>query len=146
MAEFIVGTVLAVIPLVLKGFSEYADFAVKFETFMRYSSELQKLDMVMRAQSWIVQNRAFQLLESLCGDSEKVRAFLSGEVPISLDGLDISDARLSRLNEMSNGFELWRSALLQVTSATNSINQRLNSLRPRIGNDAVSQYSQRYTC
>ncbi|KAK3368946.1 hypothetical protein B0T24DRAFT_707144 [Lasiosphaeria ovina] len=52
MAEFAVATVLAVLPLVLSAFDQYAEMATNFKTVSHYSSELRELDLVMRTQNW----------------------------------------------------------------------------------------------
>ncbi|OIW27271.1 hypothetical protein CONLIGDRAFT_715781 [Coniochaeta ligniaria NRRL 30616] len=147
MAEFVVGTVLAVLPLVLKGFSEYAELATKFKTFTRYSSELRELNRVMSTQSWLVQDFAVQLLESICGDSKKARGLLSGREHILLDGLHIGEARVAQLLDMQDGFDLWNAALLQINSAIDAICQRLKNLHPAQGapgiEDDIKQFKRK---
>lgn len=133
MAELIVGTVLGVLPLVLKGFNEYAEIAIKFKTLTHYSSELRNLDVVMKTQSWIVHELAVQLLESICGNSKKARDLLATGEHVLLDGVAIDEARLARLVDMQDGFDLWNVSLLQINSAIDVICRRLETLHPETG-------------
>ncbi|KAJ5675814.1 hypothetical protein N7462_008711 [Penicillium macrosclerotiorum] len=120
--EFIVGTVLAGIPLVLEAYDRYRKLSEGFDTFRNHSRELTKLDTVMKTQKTLFRANVIKLITEITNDPEKARNLLSESHRENLQKLKLPNvndsARIDSLREM---FSTWNSVLELVLHTATAI-------------------------
>ncbi|KAL2691421.1 hypothetical protein Neosp_001806 [[Neocosmospora] mangrovei] len=120
--EFIVGTVLGGVPIVLEAYDRYWDLSEGFTTFRQYSKELVKLDTILKTQKTLFRGNIIKLLTAIGNDPERARGLLSERSPETWQTLMPewinSEQRLESLRET---FTSWESTLKQVLSSVEAI-------------------------
>jgi hypothetical protein len=120
--EFIVGTVLAGVPIVLEAYNRYWDLSESFSTFRHYSKELIKLDTIINTQKTLFRGNVIKLLTAITNDQEKARNLLSDSskekwVELKLPAVYISN----RLESLQEAFASWDATLGLVVSSVTAI-------------------------
>ncbi|KAJ5541185.1 hypothetical protein N7494_006261 [Penicillium frequentans] len=118
--EFIVGTALAGIPIVLEAYDCYGKLSEGLNTFRHYSRELTKLDTIMKTQKTLFRANVIKLLTAVTNDQVKAQNLLSDSNRESLRRLKLPNiddgTRIESLQEM---FSSWNATLeLVLTTAT----------------------------
>lgn len=110
--EFIVGTALAGIPVVLEAYDRYWKLSEALKTFRHYLTELTTLDTIMMTQKTLFRANVTKLLTAITNDQEKARNLLSDSNSAKLEEVKLSTAydgiRVESLQEM---FESWKNML-----------------------------------
>ncbi|KAK0616549.1 hypothetical protein B0T14DRAFT_568143 [Immersiella caudata] len=131
MAEFVVGTALAVLPLALKGIALYAEVATNFRVLINYPSEIQELSVTLRANDFLVRFAATRLIGSICGgDLKMADELLAVPEQALLIGLNVSSMPMGLLEGMGEVFDLWTETLQTVHLKLDTIKQRLDKMYP----------------
>jgi hypothetical protein len=126
--EFIIGTALAGIPIVLEVYDRYWDFSEGLSTFRHHSRELTKLNTIMKTQKTLFRANVIKLLTAITNDPEKARSLLSDsrenlqklKLPIPYDS-----TRIESLQEL---FGSWKSTLELVSTTATAICLEVESL------------------
>lgn len=143
--EFIVGTVLAGVPIVLEAYDHYERLSQGCSTFRHYSRELAKLDTVMKIQRTLFRANIIKLLTVLTNDPT-ARDLLAQDAPTQWDGLNIpvpcgqDRNRLEALGEM---FDSWEATLDLVLQSIEAICLELESFRVD-STETLKQLSRRF--
>ncbi|KAJ5792726.1 uncharacterized protein N7503_008704 [Penicillium pulvis] len=120
--EFIVGTALAGIPIVLEVYDRYWQLSEGLNTFRHSSRELTKLDTIMKTQKTLFRANVIKLLTSITNDREKARNLLSDSHSENLQRLKlptiVDRARIESLQEM---FGSWNDTLELVLNTATAI-------------------------
>lgn len=128
--EFIAGTVLAGVPIVLEAYDRYWDLSKGFTTFRQYSKELVKLDTILKTQKTLFRGNVIKLLTAITGDQERARGSLSERSQETWQTLQLetinSEQRLESLRET---FTSWKATLDQVLSSVTAICLEVESCR-----------------
>lgn len=142
--EFIVGTVLAGVPIVVKAYERYWQLSKGCSTFRHYSRELIKLDTIMKTQKTLFHGNIIKLLTVLTNDPT-ARDLLSDEqtwatlqIPVSC-GEDPN--RVDALREM---FDSWQATLDLVLQSTETICLELEGFRMPDSRESLKQLSKRF--
>lgn len=143
--EFIVGTVLAGVPIVLETYEHYARLSQGCSTFRHYSRELAKLDTVMKIQKTLFRGNLIKLLTALT-DDPTARDLLARDASAQWQALNIAvpcgqdQNRLDALGEM---FESWEETLDLVRQSIEAICLELESFRLD-STEPIKQISKRF--
>jgi hypothetical protein len=128
--EFVVGTCLGGIPIVLEAYDRYWDLSAGCSTFRNYSKELAKLDTIMKAQKTLFRGNVVKLLIAITNDPEKARDLLSLDQTDGRDELrGLKILANNRLDSMKEAFESWEMCLRQVFSAVTAICLEVETFR-----------------
>lgn len=120
--EFIVGTALAGIPIVLEAYDRYWDISEGLNTFRHYSRELTKLDTIMKTQKTLFRANVIKLLTAITNDQEKARTLLSGSNKEDLRRLQLPTVEDStRVESLQELFGSWNAILELVLSTATAI-------------------------
>jgi hypothetical protein len=120
--EFIVGTALAGIPIVLEAYDRYWDISAGFNAFRHYSKELIKLDTILKTQKTLFRGNVIKLLTAITNDPEKAQDLLSNNGREHWDEfrpLRIYDS--NRLESLQETFVSWKETLELVLSTVTAI-------------------------
>ncbi|UPK96571.1 hypothetical protein LCI18_007506 [Fusarium solani-melongenae] len=130
--EFIVGTVLAGVPIVLEAYDRYWDLSKGFTTFRQYSKELT-----------LFRGNIVKLLTAITDDPERARGLLSErsqETWLTLQLITINSEQ--RLESLRDTFTSWKATLDQVLSSITTICLEVESFR--ITNETLKQLRKRF--
>lgn len=117
--EFIVGTILAVVPIVVEAYDRYWDLSNGLSTFRQYSQELKKLDTILDTQKTLFRGNVIKLLTAVTNNPEKARGLLSGKA--AWDQLTFAPVYHNRVESLHETFTSWKATLEQVHAALKSI-------------------------
>ncbi|KAJ4327238.1 hypothetical protein N0V84_002368 [Fusarium piperis] len=128
--EFIVGTVLAGVPIVLEAYDRYWDLSKGFTTFRQYSKELVKLDTIIKTQKTLFRGNIIKLLTAITDDPEKARGLLSDRSTETWKTLKLETINSEqRLESLRDTFTSWKATLDQVISSVTAICLEVESFR-----------------
>ncbi|RSM07199.1 hypothetical protein CDV31_008752 [Fusarium ambrosium] len=128
--EFIVGTVLAGVPIVLEAYDRYWDLSKGFTTFRHYSKELVKLDTILQAQKTLFRGNIIKLLTAITNDTERARGLLSERSQETWQTLRLETGNSEqRLESLRDTFTSWKATLDQVLSSVTAICLEVESFR-----------------
>ncbi|KAJ6011030.1 hypothetical protein N7451_002442 [Penicillium sp. IBT 35674x] len=120
--EFIVGTALAGIPIVLEAYDRYWQLSDGLDTFRNFSRELTKLNTIMKTQKVLFRANVIKLLTAITNDQERARNLLLDSHRENLQRLKLptieDEARIESLQEM---FSSWHAILELVFNTTTAI-------------------------
>lgn len=128
--EFIVGTVLAGVPIVLEAYDRYWDLSKGFTTFRHYSKELVKLDTILNTQKTLFRGNIIKLLIVITNDPERARGLLSERSKETWETLKLETINSEqRLESLRDTFTSWKATLDQVLSSVTAICLEVESFR-----------------
>ena len=128
--EFIVGTVLAGVPIVLEAYDRYWDISECFSTFRHYSQELIKLDTIIKTQKTLFRWNIIKLLTEVTNNPEKARNLLSDSSKEKWEELKLLAVYGSnRLESLQETFASWKATLELVLSSVTAICLEVESFR-----------------
>ncbi|KAI8723138.1 hypothetical protein NCS52_00168900 [Fusarium sp. LHS14.1] len=128
--EFIVGTVLAGVPIVLEAYDRYWDLSKGFTTFRHHSKELVKLDTILNTQKTLFRGNITKLLTAITNDPERARGLLSERSQESWQTLQLETINSEqRLESLRDTFTSWKATLDQVLSSVTAICLEVESFR-----------------
>ncbi|RSL49404.1 hypothetical protein CEP54_012452 [Fusarium duplospermum] len=120
--EFIVGTVLAGVPIVLEAYDRYWDLSKGFTTFRHYSKELVKLDTILNTQKTLFRGNIVKLLTAITNDTERAHGLLSERSTETWETLRLETTNSEqRLESLRDTFTSWKATLDQVLSSVTTI-------------------------
>jgi hypothetical protein len=129
MMEFIVGTVLAGIPVVLEAYDRYWRLAAGFSTFRHSSTEFTKLETVLKTQKTLFRSDALQLLSSVTNDPEFAKELLSDSNSPNWAQLRLDDAYNNRVDGLRDTFSSWMATAMQIKLALGTLSRDFTNLR-----------------
>ncbi|EEU40090.1 uncharacterized protein NECHADRAFT_76030 [Fusarium vanettenii 77-13-4] len=128
--EFIVGTVLAGVPIVLEAYDRYWDLSKGFTTFRHYSKELVKLDTILNTQKTLFRGNITKLLTAITNDPERARGLLSERSKETWETLKLETINSEqRLESLRDTFTSWKATLDQVLLSVTAICFEVESFR-----------------
>ncbi|KAH7274954.1 hypothetical protein B0J15DRAFT_473884 [Fusarium solani] len=128
--EFIVGTVLAGVPIVLEAYDRYWDLSKGFTTFRHYSKELVKLDTILKTQKTLFRGNIIKLLTAITNDPETARGLLSERSQETWETLKLETINSEqRLESLGDTFASWKATLDQVLSSVTAICLEVEAFR-----------------
>ncbi|RSL87392.1 hypothetical protein CEP52_015540 [Fusarium oligoseptatum] len=128
--EFIVGTVLAGVPIVLEAYDRYWDLSKGFTTFRHYSKELVKLDTILNTQKTLFRGNIVKLLTAITDDPDRARGLLSERSTETWETLRLETSNSGeRLESLRDTFTSWKATLDQVLSSVTAICLEVESFR-----------------
>lgn len=119
--EFIVGTVLAGIPVVLEAYDGYRKLSEGLKTFRHYETELTKLDTIMTTQKTLLRANVVQLLSAITNDEEKAKGLLSESNKEKLNNLKLATLDASRIESLQEMFRSWEAMLELVLHTVTAV-------------------------
>ncbi|KAJ5151061.1 uncharacterized protein N7482_010313 [Penicillium canariense] len=128
--EFIVGTVLAGVPIVLEAYEYYWKISDGFSNFRHYSRELIKLDTIMKTQKTLFRGNIVKLLTALTKDQDLARDLLSDAskerwATIQLHG----SHNPNRLESLRDAFSSWEATMKLVLDSITTVCGELEGFR-----------------
>lgn len=127
--EFIVGTVLAGVPIALEAYDRYWDLSEGFNTFRHYSKELVKLDTILRTQKTLFRGNVIKLLTAITNNPEKARELLTDTEKRRLDDLKLHIRERNRLESLKEMFTSWQATLELLLNAVTTICREVEQFR-----------------
>ncbi|KAH8895988.1 hypothetical protein GQ53DRAFT_854322 [Thozetella sp. PMI_491] len=128
--EFIVGTALAGVPIVLEAYDRYWDLSDGLRIFRNYSKELAKLDTIIGTHKALFRGNIVQLLTEITRDQEKARSLLSDYNSETWQQVALQATMGSnRLDALRDAFASWRGTLELVHSAIATICLEMEGFR-----------------
>ncbi|KAI8689595.1 hypothetical protein NCS56_00223100 [Fusarium sp. Ph1] len=128
--EFIVGTVLAGVPIVLEAYDRYWDLSKGFTTFRQYSKELVKLDTILKTQKTLFRGNIIKLLTAITNDPDRARGLLSERSQETWQTLRLEIINSEqRLESLRDTFKSWKATLDQVLSSVTAICLEVETFR-----------------
>ncbi|RTE83895.1 hypothetical protein BHE90_001477 [Fusarium euwallaceae] len=128
--EFIVGTVLAGVPIVLEAYDRYWDLSKGLTTFRHYSKELVKLDTILNTQKTLFRGNIVKLLTTMTDDPDRARGLLSERSTETWETLRLETINSEqRLESLRDTFTSWKATLDQVLSSVTAICLEVDSFR-----------------
>lgn len=129
--EFIVGTALAGIPIVLEAYEYYWKVSDGFRTFRQYPSELSKIDTIMRTQMTLFRGNVVRVLTVLSDDPKLAEEILSNVRSVVLEELELPNDQVNSRSDLLRGmFASWEATLKLVRDSILVISREIKGLRP----------------
>lgn len=134
--EFIVGTVLGAVPLVLYAFDKYGKVSEAISTF-RSPREFTKLQTRVGTQRTIFRNNSINLLSAITNQHEEILAWFAAVEPAALSGQNPPNPGLDlhmdpiyheRVESLKDSFESCSSTLKQLERTLTTISDELSGL------------------
>ncbi|KAJ5178822.1 hypothetical protein N7492_002032 [Penicillium capsulatum] len=144
--EFIVGTVLAGVPIVLETYEHYGRLSKGCSTFRHYSRELAKLDTMMKTQKTLFRGNIIKLLTALTNDPT-ARDLLTPNISGQWEMLHISvlcGQDQNRLEALRETFDSWEATLDLVHQSIETICLELEGFRSSDSTETLKQLAKRF--
>lgn len=138
--EFIVGTILGGVPVVVMAFEKYQTLSNAVSTF-RSPKEILRMQSKVGAQRTIFRNNAVNLLSSLMNNRELVHTWMAELCNANTDGgcstptekFVLSDIYRDRISSLADTFSSCKSTLDEILSTVEKISEELASLAKAVG-------------
>lgn len=133
--EFILGTVLGVVPLALEVYDRSDRVFEVFSTFRQYPRDVLLLDSRLSAQRTIFRNTAINLLDAITKDGTKVREVLRHRSP-HMSKLDLTMAPVyrHRLDALEDSFAVCRQTAEQIRATLQRLYSQCDAFQEEVGN------------
>jgi len=132
--EFIVGVVLASVPVAVQMFEQYAKFSATISNFRRYSTEIVKLQSKVGAQKTIFRNNAANLLSAITDDPETIHSWLSATrtgndtAVADPDRWELAAVYRDRIDILEESFQSCDKTVIQIVAALDIIKDEVSGL------------------
>lgn len=136
--EFIVGTVLGGIPIVLEAYDRYWQLSSAFSTFRHSSTELMKLDTTLKTQMTLFRGNALNLLSAITKDPETAKDLISDTNSPKWAGITMHEEFRDRVDGLKDEISCWMATAMQIKLCLGFLCRELDGLQDITRTDLAS--------
>ncbi|KAI1328381.1 hypothetical protein F5Y16DRAFT_398549 [Xylariaceae sp. FL0255] len=129
--EFIIGTVLAGIPIVLEAYDRYWQMSEAFSTFRHSSTELMKIETTLKPQKTLFRRNALDLLTVITNNPAMAQDLLSTSNSPGWMKLKMDDIFAGRVESLQEAFCSWMATAMQIKLCLTSLCRNLDGWRDK---------------
>lgn len=145
--EFIVGTVLASVPIALEIYDRSGRVFEVFSTVKQYPREVLILEAKLGNQRTIFRNNAINLLTAITKDRAKVQEIMNQpSSPTAREGLVMASAYEHRIDALDESFVACRQTAEQIQRTLQSLCFQSDAFRAEVGENKQVSHAIKLIC